>query len=144
MPRHAGYCPCALYRGRARIIRRASLGPSDTYPTRALECYYIALCTELFDGFPNIDWPSLSLPSYPRLWIKHILFKVPHARIVYRRLLRCREDLELLEFDEYLDLANSARSKRAIKRRREFFERWIWKLHAFIDAAEAEIRLRLP
>ncbi|EJD36427.1 hypothetical protein AURDEDRAFT_174478 [Auricularia subglabra TFB-10046 SS5] len=141
MARHAGYCPCALYRGRARIIRRASLGPSDNYPARVLECYYIALSAEIFDGFPNIDWPSLSLPSYPRLWVKHILTKVPHARIVYRRLQRCRDDLDLLQFEEYMDLANSTRSKRAVKRCREFFERWILKLNLFIDAADPVLRV---
>ncbi|EJD45351.1 hypothetical protein AURDEDRAFT_165567 [Auricularia subglabra TFB-10046 SS5] len=140
----AGYCPCALYRGRARIVRRAALGPSDRVPTRALECYYIALSAEIFDGFPNIDWASITQHGYARRWAKHLLLKIPHPRIVYRRLQRCREDLETLEFHEYFDISKSSRSKRAVTKRRDYFEKWILALYAFLDRADDEISMWLP
>ncbi|EJD40707.1 hypothetical protein AURDEDRAFT_170122 [Auricularia subglabra TFB-10046 SS5] len=136
----AGYCPCALYRGRARIVRRAALGPSDGVPSRALDCYYIALSAELFEGFPNIDWSAITSPTYARRWVRHLLSLIPHPRIVYRRLLRCRDEFETLQFEEYFDLARSIRSARAVAKRRGQFEKWAWDLEVFLERAEEEIK----
>lgn len=144
MRRRAGYCPCALYRGSARIVRRASLGPSDKCPTRALNCYYLALSAEIFDGFPNIDWTYIAHPRYPSKWVRHTLHKVPYPRIVYRRLRRCRREVDAMEFDERCLMSQSPRSARAVQKRAEFFDLWVENLNAFLDRAENEIAEWLP
>ncbi|EJD45207.1 hypothetical protein AURDEDRAFT_165752 [Auricularia subglabra TFB-10046 SS5] len=107
-------------------------------------CYYIALSAELFEGFPNIDWTSIAQPGYARRWAQHLLLMIPHPRIVHRRLQRCREDVETLEFHEYFDMSKSSRSKRAVTRRRDYFERWIEELYTFLVRADDEIRMWLP